>query len=44
MPADYKLAISEEVLADLVASPPAVQRRMVARMETLKVTPFREGD
>ena len=44
MPADYKLAISEEVLADLVASPPSGQRRMVARMETLKMAPFRGGD
>ena len=44
MPADYKLGIGEEVLAVLVASPPAVQRRMVARLETLKRTPLREGD
>ncbi len=44
MPADYKLAISEEVLADLVASPPSAQRRLVARLETLKLTPLREGD
>ena len=44
MPADYKLAISEAVLAALVASPPTVQRRLVAQIETLKVTPFREGD
>lgn len=44
MPADYKLGIGEEVLAELVASRPAVQRRMVARLETLKKTPMREGD
>ena len=44
MPADYRLGISEEVLAELVASPPSIQRRMVARLETLKQTPFREGD
>ena len=44
MPADYQLAIGEEVLAELVASRPAVQRRMVARLETLKQTPLREGD
>ncbi len=44
MPADYKLGISEEVLAELIASPPAVQRRMVARIEPLKLSPFREGD
>jgi len=44
MPADYKLGVSEEVLAELVASPPSVQRRMVARLERLKSTPFREGD
>ena len=44
MPADYQLGISEEVLAELVASPRPVQRRMVARLETLKANPFREGD
>lgn len=44
MPTDYKLSIGEEVLAELVASRPAVQRRMVARLETLKQNPFREGD
>ncbi len=44
MPADYKLGIAEEVLAELVASSRAVQRRMVARLESLKQTPFREGD
>ena len=44
MPADYKLGISEEVLTELVASPPSIQRRLVARLETLKHTPFRDGD
>ena len=44
MPAEYKLGISEEVLAELVASPPSLQRRLVARLEILKLTPFREGD
>lgn len=44
MPTDYKLSIGEEVLAELVASRPAVRRRMVARLETLKQNPFREGD
>ena len=44
MPADYKLGIGEEVLAELVASPPPVQRRLVARLETLKRTPMRDGD
>ncbi len=44
MSPDYKLGISEEVLAELIASPPSVQRRMVARLEPLKLTPFREGD
>lgn len=44
MPADYKLAISEEVLAELVAGTPSMQRRMIARLETLKPAPFRPGD
>jgi hypothetical protein len=44
MPADYKLAISEEVLAVLVASTPSSQRRLIARIEPLKMSPFREGD
>ena len=44
MPADYQLGISEEVLAELVASARSRQRRMVSRLETLKLTPFREGD
>ena len=44
MPADYTLSIGEDVLAELVASRPAVQRRMVTRLETLKATPLREGD
>jgi len=44
MPADYTLSVGEDVLGELVASRPAVQRRMVARLETLKQTPLREGD
>jgi hypothetical protein len=44
MPAEYSLGIGEEVLAELVASPRSVQRRMVARLERLKRTPFRPGD
>jgi hypothetical protein len=44
MPADYRLGVSEEVLAELVASSRSVQRRMVARLERLKLTPFRRGD
>lgn len=44
MPAEYTLGISEVVLAELVASPRPTQRRMVARLEPLKRTPFREGD
>ena len=44
MPVDYTLSIGEEVLAELVESRPAVQRRMVTRLETLKMTPLREGD
>lgn len=44
MPTDYKVSIGEEVLAELVASRPAVQRRLIARLETLKKTPLREGD
>ena len=44
MPADYKLGIGEDVLAELVASSRPIQRRLVARLETLKLPPFREGD
>jgi hypothetical protein len=44
MPADYRLDVSEEVLAELVASSRSVQRRMVTRLERLKLTPFRSGD
>lgn len=44
MPSDYTLSISEEVLAESVASRPGVQRRLVTRLETLKATPLREGD
>lgn len=44
MPADYKLVIGEEVLTELVACRPAVQRRLIARLETLRKTPLREGD
>jgi len=44
MPADYTLGISEDVLAELVASSRSMQRRMVARLETLKAAPFRLGD
>lgn len=44
MPADYKLEISEDVLAELVASSRAQQRRMIARLETLKASPSRQGD
>ena len=44
MPADYQLGIGEEVLAELVASSRPIQRRLVARLETLKQTPFRAGD
>ena len=44
MTTDYKLSIGEEVLAELVASRPAVQRRLIARLETLKQNPFRVGD